>query len=478
MATVTRTGTGSKAVSIGEQRSYSEIVDFLNARWKKTFTDSDFATLKALDKALGEPSKKLTTVLVGGTNGKSLTINFSAKLLAQEGVKVGAFYSPHIMNYNERLVINNEAIANKAFVELANEVINTAQSYQLSVSSFEILTMMALLYFVHNKVEVAFLEMLQEGLYDPTSICTPQIMVITRLTDKELDEDPESIYKKIENLISCIKPGTYVVSGDQSKLNLQTIAQAVKSKGGVWEMPIRKLAGLRWPYEPLHGRCAALAERLSLLFIAKFAPSLGILLPENGLLSKQTGQRGRPTIDAKRKAAKNPRKTLSQYWKEVEASLFGRFHLLEKEKPTVLLDNASNIDAIKNLLLGVKLLNYQRALRGLALVLGCDKNTMNNEELLRLLRYFTKKNSAHIIFCPISGNMPGVFEESWNVEEVMNNIKSLKIKAKAAGSFQEAFEIARKLVEDRHGLVVIGGSQSIISEYWKNKGLKSIQHNR
>lgn len=51
----------------------------------------------------------------------------------------------------------------------------------------------------------------------------------------------------------------------------------------------------------------------------------------------------------------------------------GRFQLLDKDKPTILLDNASNVDALKNILLGVRLLHYQRPLKGLSIILGLPR---------------------------------------------------------------------------------------------------------
>ena len=52
--------------------------------------------------------------------------------------------------------------------------------------------------------------------------------------------------------------------------------------------------------------------------------------------------------------------------------------------------------------------------------------------------------------------------------------KAIKIKAKATASFAEALEAAQKTVDERHGVIVITGSTSIMSEYWKHKGLKKL----
>ena len=164
----------------------------------------------------------------------------------------------------------------------------------------------------------------------------------------------------------------------------------------------------------------------------------------HSLLAKPKGQRGRPTLQRKKESLENPQRTLEQFWKEETSTLPGRFQVLDKEKPTILLDNASNVDALKNLLLGIRLMHYKKPLKGLAFIFACDKTQINIEEFLRLLRYFSKKNSGQIIFCPLEGNVPGVQEESWDVEQIINDVKSLKVKAKSAKNFEEAYEMAKK----------------------------------
>ena len=64
--------------------------------------------------------------------------------------------------------------------------------------------------------------------------------------------------------------------------------------------------------------------------------------------------------------------------------------------------------------------------------------------------------------------------KAWDIEKVTNDIKSLKIKAKSTATFAEALEAAQKTVDERHGVIVITGSTSIVSEYWKHKGLKKL----
>ena len=148
--------------------------------------------------------------------------------------------------------------------------------------------------------------------------------------------------------------------------------------------------------------------------------------------------------------------------------------MLDKEKPSILLDNASNLDAFKNLLLGTRLLHYQKPIKGITLVLGCTNSELNFTEFLKLLRYFFKKTSGQVIVCPVAPTPGQLNATTWDVEKVTNDIKSMKIKARSAKSFKEAFEAAQKTVDERHGLVIVTGSPSIVSEYWHYKGIKKL----
>jgi len=142
----------------GKQRSYSEIIDFLDSHWQTNLSDKTFSCIKKLDQAFGSLSQKLNTILISGTNGKSLTAHFATKLFLQEGLSVGTFLSPHLLTYNERFAVGNETINNKIFAELANEVINMAETLNVTPNTLDILTTMALLHFERTKVDVALIE--------------------------------------------------------------------------------------------------------------------------------------------------------------------------------------------------------------------------------------------------------------------------------------------------------------------------------
>jgi dihydrofolate synthase/folylpolyglutamate synthase len=472
MNTIKQTTGQKSAALLPKQRSYSEVVEYFNSHWAVGRDGKNVERIKELDKAFNSPSQKLQTILIGGTNGKSLTAHFTAKLLDEEGFSVGTFYSPHILTYNERFGINQDTISNKLFTEMANEVINMAESLGLEANTQELLTQTAFNYFIKNNVDVALLEVSEGGASDPVSICHSNIVAITRLTSKDVDKNEQAPEHVINEYLGVISKGTHLISADQSKANLKSMSEYADQTGAEWAMPIRKLVMLPYPFEQLHGRCAALAERIASIFINSFALDHPSLSPDS-FLAKRKGQRGRPTLEAKRQAEVNPKRTIEQFWKDTVSTLASRFQILEKEKPTVLLDNAQNLDALNNFLLGIRLLHYRRSLKGLTLIIGCQQEEAEYQEFLRAIRYFFKKTSGNIIICPLQENM-GQTTTSWDPEKVAHDMKELKIKARPARHFKEAFEYAKKSINERHGLIAIAGPEKFIAEYWTYKGIKKL----
>ena len=261
----TAKSTSKTRIAPGKQRSYNDIIEFLDANWTTNQNDTTLSCIKQLDQAFGSLSQKLNTVLIGGTNGKSLTAHFATKLLKQEGITVGSFFAPHILTYNERLVCNGEAINNKLFTEIANEVLNTADTLDVTPSSLDVLTTMAFIYFDRNDVELSLFEVGEPGTLHPAIICTPKIAAITRVTEES--STAQANEQTIRHALAIVKKGTHTVSADQSKLNLQVMQSVTEKLGGLWAMPIRKLSPLNYPFEQLHGRCAALAERIAYIYI-------------------------------------------------------------------------------------------------------------------------------------------------------------------------------------------------------------------
>jgi len=453
--------------------SYSEIINFLNDNWHTEKTQEEtLACMQKLNHAFGNIAQKMKSIFITGTNGKSLTTHFIQKLLQKEGVTVGCLHNPHILTYNERLSSSAESsIPNKTFTEIANEVLNASHTIDIKINSKELITMMGLLYFNRSKCDLIVIE-IDSNTQQPAYICSPIIAGLTRLTNNS-NEDAETIKNQIHTMLSFTQKDMYIVSADQNKLHLQIAQELASEKKCIWGMPIRKLAGLNYPYNQLHGRSAAFAERISSLYLNNFIHEEVRNTNSNSLLAQPKGKRGRPTLSAKRKLELNPKKTIDQFWKETQSTLPGRFQYFENQNPSLLLDNANNIDAFENLFLGIRLLHYKRALKGTALILSCDNTTLDKTELVHALRYFFKKVSGTIFLCPLK-NKGFLDTPHWDIQKIASDLKSMKINARICNTFEGAFIDAQKVIDDRDGLMVISGSHEIIAEYWTYKGYKKL----
>ena len=455
-------------IAPGKNRSYNEVVDYLNALKQYEYSEASRIRTKELDVFFDTVSSKIDVILVGGTNGKSSTIHFASKLLKEEGFKIGTCYSSHFLNYNERIASNFQPISNKSFTDIVNEVINAAEQKNIHATSFEITIIAALRYFVAEQLDVVLLEVGYGGKLDATAIFIPKIAAITRIAEDQkgiLGNDLDAIAFE---MLEISKPGCWFISAEQSKIRLQKMKTWIDQHNAKWAMPIRKLAALPYVFEQLYGRIASLGERIAQIYIEDIKGNFSPFLRGN-LLATQKGQRGRPTLEAKRNAELNPIKTLKGFWGEEFNLLKGRFELLDKEKPSILLDNASNLDALSNLFLGVRLLHYQKPLKGLAIILGLNK-AVNVIETIKLIRYLLKKVSGQIFFVPLTESQ----EVPHGPQDLAVMAKELNVKAKACSSFEEAYELAKTIVDERDGLIAIAGADELVSKYWQTRGIKKF----
>ena len=125
-----QTGTAKNSLNFGKQLSYNEVVEFLDKNWSTQKNEKSLACMKKLNQAFDSIAEKINTIFITGTNGKSLTANFTVQLLKKEGLQVGCFYDPHILTYNERFSLNQETITNK------NLVINSEQFTKKLLNSY------------------------------------------------------------------------------------------------------------------------------------------------------------------------------------------------------------------------------------------------------------------------------------------------------------------------------------------------------
>src|SRR5215472_5686563 len=145
----------------------------------------DLAHVRRLAQEIGNPQRRFPSVLIAGTNGKGSTAATLAAVTQAAGYRTGLYTSPHLVEINERMQINQEPVSNVEFAVLYERVDAAAQNLvargQLPwyPSFFEMLTAMMFEYFASAQVELAVLEVGMGGRLDATNIVDPCISVIT-----------------------------------------------------------------------------------------------------------------------------------------------------------------------------------------------------------------------------------------------------------------------------------------------------------
>lgn len=140
--------------------------------------------MKVLMSLLGNPQEDYPIIHVTGTNGKGSTIAMLSSLFVHHGQRVGAFVSPHLIDYTDRFLMNGNVMSEEDF-EIVGNIVQQAEATLIDeyepLNFFEIMTAMALVYFSRKKVEVVLLEVGIGGLLDTTNIVHSTMSVITSI---------------------------------------------------------------------------------------------------------------------------------------------------------------------------------------------------------------------------------------------------------------------------------------------------------
>ncbi|KAB8196153.1 bifunctional folylpolyglutamate synthase/dihydrofolate synthase, partial [Lysobacter maris] len=154
---------------------------------------------------LGRPARQVITV--AGTNGKGSTVAFVEAIARAAGWRVGAYTSPHLLAYNERVRIDG-ADADDAALVAALEAVEAARG-EVTLTYFEHGTLAALRLFEQADLDLAILEVGLGGRLDATNIVDPDVAVITTVDIDHQDwlgEDRESIGREKAGIARGWKP--------------------------------------------------------------------------------------------------------------------------------------------------------------------------------------------------------------------------------------------------------------------------------
>ncbi len=210
------------------EKAYNEMIGKLFVRFpsfQKTGASAykpGIGNMEFFDQLAGHPHRQYKTIHIAGTNGKGSVSNMLASVLAAQGLKVGLYTSPHILDFRERIRVvtcHPERSEGSFHLIPKEDVWSFVQQWQetfdhLDMSFFEITTSMALSWFAQQKVDVVVLETGLGGRLDSTNIVDPVLSIITNIGLDHCDMLGETLPEIAFEKAGIIKPKVPVVVGE------------------------------------------------------------------------------------------------------------------------------------------------------------------------------------------------------------------------------------------------------------------------
>ncbi|MBF1991117.1 bifunctional folylpolyglutamate synthase/dihydrofolate synthase [Fischerella thermalis] len=205
---------------------------------------------------LGNPHHQVPVIHVAGTNGKGSVCAYISSVLTEAGYRTGRYISPHLVDWTERICINQQPISSKEFCKLLQEVKAAIFPNDDLPTQFEVITAAAWLYFAQEKVDVAVVEVGLGGRLDATNVCEqPLITVITSISREHWQRLGPTVADIAREKAGILKSGCPAVIGPLPP----DAEQVVRSRVSEVQCPMytpqpaRQIAGGWAEYERLGG---------------------------------------------------------------------------------------------------------------------------------------------------------------------------------------------------------------------------------
>ena len=185
----------------------------------------------ALADRLANPERAFASVHVVGSNGKSSTTRFTAALLQEHGLRTGAYLSPHLVSFAERVRVDGEDLDPEAFAD-AVDAVRAVVAEVPGVTQFEALTAAALLALARAGVQVAVVEAGLGGRYDATNVLPSQVQVLTGVGLEHTQWLGDTLEAIAEEKLDVVEPGGTLVLGHAVGPEARGVAARVAAERG------------------------------------------------------------------------------------------------------------------------------------------------------------------------------------------------------------------------------------------------------
>jgi dihydrofolate synthase/folylpolyglutamate synthase len=186
--------------------------------------------------ALGSPERSFHTIHVVGTNGKTSTTRMIAAILERHGLRTGAFTSPHLVSYTERVQVTERDIETHQFAAAvaraawAAERVNRTLAEDDHVTQFELLTAAAFWELAQRGVRVAAVEAGLGGRYDATNVIDSRVTVLTNVGLEHTRWLGPTVRDIATEKLAVLEPNTALVVGSGLSEDLMDLARRTASE--------------------------------------------------------------------------------------------------------------------------------------------------------------------------------------------------------------------------------------------------------
>ena len=276
----------------------------------------------------GNPQEELRFIHVAGTNGKGSTCALLESIYRAAGLRVGLFTSPHLVAFGERLQVNRQNIAEADLVRLVVEMQarlrvgwSATDETPASPTLFEVVTVMALRYFVEQRCDLVIWETGLGGRRDATNLVTPLASVITNVQFDHQQWLGDTLARIAAEKAGIIKPGVPVLTAAAEPEALAVIAAHARAADAPLTV-VTPADTRRPPLDALELPLLGEHQRLNAALAVATVRALGSIIPVAA-------------------------SAVSMGLRQVRWT--GRLQVVERAGQTVLLDGAHNAAGIESL---------------------------------------------------------------------------------------------------------------------------------
>src|SRR3954469_11120453 len=192
--------------------------------------------MRRLLTVLGSPQDAFASIHVVGTNGKSSTVRMAAAILEAHGLRTGAYLSPHLSSFAERIRIGDADLEPDAFGAAVERVAAAAAKVDRTLSGgervtqFELLTAAAFSELAERGVEVAVVEAGLGGRHDATNVLAAPVCVLTNVGLEHTRWLGPTITDIAREKLAVVAPGATLVVGPldpEAEAEVATLAARV-----------------------------------------------------------------------------------------------------------------------------------------------------------------------------------------------------------------------------------------------------------